>query len=101
MNKTLKVKTLDLDKRLFWDVEYKAESAKDYPEFIVERVIQRGTGHDLGLIIDYYGYDKVRQSLINNHKFSDTTKNFLKIYFNLTDQDLCSLRPFTQKLWKY
>ena len=101
MKKTPKVKTLDLDKRLFWDVKFDPKTAQEYPEFIVERVIQRGNGHDLGLVVDFYGYQKVRESLFHNHRFSDVTKNFLKIYFNLTDQNLCSLRPFTQELWQY
>lgn len=96
-----KPKTLDLDKRLFWDVNYQPETVIKYPEFVVERVIQRGNAHDLGLVISYFGYDKVRQLLIHNHRFSNSTKNFLKIYFNLTDQDLCSPRPLTQVLWQY
>ena len=94
-------KKLDLDKRLFWDVDYTSSTADEYPEFVIERVIQRGNGHDIRLLIGYYGYEKIRQSLINNPRFSDITKNFLKIYFNLTDKDLRSPKPSNPTLWKY
>ena len=91
----------DLDPRLFWDVDYSPKTIINYPEFTVERVIYRGSVTDYKEIINYYGKARIKKLLKNNDRFSPETKSFIKIYFNLTDTDLCSLRPSFPKLWNY
>ena len=91
----------DLDPKLFWDVMYTKNSIKDYPVFVVQRVIERGSQVDFGKIINYYGKDKIKEYLMHNSQLNPKNKAFIKTFFKLTDQDLCSLRPSFPKLWIY
>ena len=91
----------DLDPKLFWDVKYTKTSMQKYPMFVVQRVIERGSQADFGKIIKYYGKDKIREYLKHNSQLNPKNKAFVKTFFNLSDQDLCSLRPSFPQLWIY
>jgi hypothetical protein len=90
-----------LDPKLFWDVKYTPSSIKKYPAFVLERVLQRGSNQDFAKVLSYLGKEQAKNVLLHNDRFSPETKAFIKIYFNLTDKDLCSLRPSFPKLWEY
>jgi hypothetical protein len=99
MSKPKSKPPIHLDPKLFWDVEYSEASLINYPEFVIERVIQRGSVKDFGKIIKYFGKPKIREYLITKDNFSPIQKSFVKSYFNLTNQDLRSQRPSFPKLW--
>jgi hypothetical protein len=99
--KPKKVKTLNLPKRLFWDVDYDKIDWDDKWFWVIERVIQRGDMADFSQIFHYYGRVKVKQIYKESRRLSPRQYSFGKIYFNLTDQDLCITTQSYPKLWIY
>ena len=84
---------LNLDKRIFWDVDYsKIDWEKNAP-FVIVRVFERGDIEDIRQVRRYYGDDKLRDSL--------TTAKWLRlqtIYFAcaLLNNNLSDYRCYTQ-----
>jgi hypothetical protein len=91
----------NLDPKLFWDVTYSQDSVKKYPEFVIERVIERGSQKDFSKILKYYGKNNIRQFLLHNARFNPKNKAFIKAFFHLNDSDLCSHKPSFPQLWVY
>jgi hypothetical protein len=101
--KPKKIKTLNLPKRLFWDVEYDKIDWNDKWFFVIERVIQRGDMSDFGQIFHYYGRVKVKFVVQDARYFDTQTLNFIKNYFNLKESQIkCySTPPSVKALWQY
>jgi hypothetical protein len=100
-SKVKKIKTLNLPKRLFWDVEYDKIDWNEKWFFVIERVIQRGDMSDFSQIFHYYGRVKIKQIYKLSRRLSPKQYSFGKTYFNLTDQDLCITTQSYPKLWIY
>jgi hypothetical protein len=101
--KIKKVKTLNLPKRLFWDVEYDKIDWDDKWFWVIERVIQRGDMSDFGQVFHYYGRVKVKFVAKDAKYFDTRTLNFLKDYFKLQKSQIkCySTPPSVRALWPY
>jgi hypothetical protein len=94
---------MDLDKSLFWDIEYDLVDYEKYSQFIINRVLLRGTLKDWQEIKNYYGLERIKQEIIQMKYLDDRTLNFCSIYFNLLKTDFkCYNTPqSTRELWNY
>ena len=52
-----------ISKRTFWDVDISEHDFKDSSEWIIARVFDRGTLTEVLSIINYYGFDFVKEAL--------------------------------------
>lgn len=54
-----------LKKRIFWDTDECAISdlIKTAPEFCIPRIFERGTDEEINNMIDYYGFEEVKDML--------------------------------------
>ncbi len=52
-----------ISKRTFWDVDISEHDFKDSSEWIITRVFDRGTLTEVLSIINYYGFDFVKEAL--------------------------------------
>jgi hypothetical protein len=52
-----------IPKRTFWDVEISESLFKDYYEWVITRVFDRGTLDEVYSIINYYGFEFVKKVL--------------------------------------
>lgn len=57
--------TIALSQRTFWDVDITEADLKNSPEWIINRVFDRGSLEEVLWTINHYGFDFVQQSLTN------------------------------------
>lgn len=53
----------ELPKILFWDIPGQTPDYKNHPEWVIQRVFERGTMEDIAEIIIYYGEKEVKEVL--------------------------------------
>lgn len=59
------MKTLpQISKRTFWDVDIDEQDFKDASAWVITRVFDRGTLDEVFSIINYYGLDFVKKTLV-------------------------------------
>ena len=64
---------LQLNRRLFWDVNFDTLDYDKKASFIIERVFERGDVPDIRACRRYYGDEKISQALTNARWLSLTT----------------------------
>jgi hypothetical protein len=102
MNKAQKVKTLDLDKRLFWDVELPTSEQYDsHYFFVIERVLMCGKTSDFAKILDYYDQQKIQEVVIKSRQLSNRARNFYGCFLKINKNLLCTSERSNQTLWHY
>jgi hypothetical protein len=68
---------------LFWDVDPATINLDAHRQFIIARVVERGTLSDVRAVWDYYGSEVVKTSLLNAADLSKKTISFFAHQFNL------------------
>ena len=68
---------------LFWDVDSATVDPETHQQFIVPRVMDRGTLADVNAVWDYYGEEPVKQTLLNAAVLSAKTISFFANQFGL------------------
>ena len=68
---------------LFWDVDPSGINPETHQQFIIPRVMERGTLADVKTVWDYYGNEAVKSALLNASALSIKTISFFANQFNL------------------
>lgn len=79
-----KVLTDQLSAFLFWDVDPSGINPETHRQFIIPRVMERGTRTDVRVVWDYYGSETVKSALLNAADLSAKTISFFANQFNLS-----------------
>ena len=79
---------------LFWDVAISSLDSKRHAQAIIERVIERGSWEEIKEVVNYYGKEKVTQTLRQARWLSDKTMHFASGYFMIPLEEM---RCYTQK----
>jgi hypothetical protein len=53
----------NLPKVLFWDIQRQAPDYENHPEWVIQRVLERGSMDDIAEVILFYGKEKVKEVL--------------------------------------
>ncbi len=102
MSKSTKIKTLDLDKRLFWDVEYPSAEQFDFHYFfVIERVLMRGKSQDFAKVLSYYTRSQIKEVVIKSRQISNSTRSFFGTFLKINKNQLCIPERSNQTLWHY
>ena len=72
-----------LSEYLFWDVVPSAIDPETHKQFIIPRVMDRGTPSDVKAVWDYYGEEKIKQTLLSAATLGRKTVAFFANQFNL------------------
>ena len=72
-----------LSEYLFWDVNLSEINPETHRQFIIPRVMDRGTLADVRAVWDYYGNEKIKQTLLNTATLGRKTVAFFANQFNL------------------
>jgi hypothetical protein len=68
---------------LFWDVDAKAVDPKKHADFIIERVMERGSHEEVRATWAYYGAKKIKDSLLEAPALSPRTIAFFANQFDI------------------
>ena len=77
----------NLDKRIFWDVEFEKLDYELYANFIIERVFERGDVEDIRQVRRFYGDEKVKFALTNAKWLSKVTLSLAKAVLGNNNED--------------
>jgi len=56
---------MNLDRKLFWDVDYDKLDWEKYASWVIVRVFERGDVDDIRQVRRHYGNEKISDSLLN------------------------------------
>jgi len=79
---------------LFWDIDFLKIDFYTQKNFIIPRVMDRGTKKDVNLIWNFYGEKSIMESLIKARFLEDKTIYFFANLFSIGPQ---SFRAFQYK----
>ena len=90
----MKSKTLtdQLSAFLFWDVDPSGINPDLHRQFIIPRVMERGTLADVKAVWDYYGSESVKNALLNAIDLSAKTVSFFANQFHLSREAFRAFR---------
>ena len=86
-----------LSQQTFWDVNIAELSFEDSPDWIIERVFDRGSLDEVISVVNYYGKENVKKTIQTVPTYLPNHTNLLaKALFNLNFSDFKCLekRPF-------
>jgi len=75
-------------KELFWDVDYKSLDEEENKQIIIERVLNYGNLEEFKSIVNYYGYDVIRQVVYKVGYLDPKTLEFVTSFLNIDKEDL-------------
>ena len=81
-----------LSKQAFWDVDMDKIDYEKHAVHVVEKVIERGKAEDFKTILEFYGFDKLRDLALQAHWLSDISINFCCTLFKVKPTDLNATR---------
>lgn len=83
---------------LFWDIDLTELDSQSNKAFIVKRILGMGDRSDLHWAIKFYGMNFLREIFLKSvNQLDAKSRNFWKLYFNISDQTLCTLKQSTSK----
>lgn len=90
-------------KSLFWDVDQNSFDADQHARFIVERVITRGRLSDWKKLLKYYGFERIKEEVLNIRYLDKLSLNFCSIFFDVPKSEFrCYKQPQSiQALWMF
>ena len=93
----------NIQKRVFWDVDYDTLDFEKDKFYIIEKVINHGVGSDFIGLVNYYGKATIKQEIVKSTHFKKETLNFICFYFHLSLKDFpCyNLRQSIPQQWSY
>ena len=87
-------KILHLSRTAFWDIDLNKFDAEMYPDYTIVRVLERGTEEDISEIIQYFGTDRIINTLSNAKHLQPRAIALGEKLFGLTaSQFACSKQP--------
>ena len=79
---------LPLRKELFWDIDFSKLDAEIHKTHIVQQVLNLGTLKEFHVLMDHYGFDRVKETVKGVGYLDPKTLSFVLWYFNLEKSDL-------------
>lgn len=80
---------------LFWDVDLSRLDSQQHPNFIIERVAERGNLEEMRLVWDYYEHDRIEQALLAARGLTPKTIAFFANQFGKPPEAFRSYRQDT------
>ncbi len=86
-----------LSKHLFWDCNIDRLDPNIDKKLILERVFSRGTENDEREVLNYYGRDTIKDTVLDIKYFDKKTLNYLSIVLNVPKENFrCYKRSLSE-----
>lgn len=73
----------DISRYLLWEVDTAQLDAEKHAQFIIGRVVMKGTLNDWFEIKRYYGLERIKAEMLDIRYLDKLTLSFLSVYFNI------------------
>jgi hypothetical protein len=92
-----------LNKTYFWDVNPATLQAESSGKLIIERVMNLGNRFEIKLILEYYGLEEVKNTLVNLNYIDPKTLNFISLLLRIPKAKFkCYTRKqLTSRHWSF
>ena len=92
-----------LSKQAFWDTNMASIDYRKNARFVVEKVVERGTHQDFINLLNFYGFEDVRQLVLKANWLSDVSINFCCTLFGVkpTDFKCYEKKQLNQQHWSF
>ena len=94
---------MNLPRHLFWDIDLNTLDYNYHAQFIINRVIERGSIENWKTIKNYYGLEMVKEEILNMRSLHPKTLAFFSTYFKIkkTNFRCYTTKQLSQKHWIY
>jgi hypothetical protein len=95
--------TLNISKKLFWDIDLSNFDNIRNKRLIIERVFSMGDLTDIKILIQFYGVETIKQEIINAGYLDNKTLSWVSDFFNIskTKFKCFSKKQSNQVHWNY
>ncbi len=83
MEITFNNKTIDINERIFWDLNKSSIDPDKHKAIIIERVLTRGTLEEFWMLVHVYGEDVIIEQCKNMPNLDALSLNFIAKTFNV------------------
>jgi hypothetical protein len=85
-----------LNRRLFWEIDFDKLNVDEKKQYVIERVLERGSLSQFKALINYYGRNEVAKAVKFARSLDALNHNFCSIYFDIPKEEF---RCYTWKQW--
>lgn len=82
------------NKSLFWEANLDTMDPQKHSQYVIERVLERGTWNDLKELAAYYGIPLIKTAIKKARWLDAKTMHFVSVYFEIP---LHELRCYKQR----
>jgi len=93
----------NFSKEVFWDVNYNKIDWDRNASFVIDRIILEGFWEDWIKLVQFYGFDKIKESVIKSRYLDKKSLSFCSAIFNIPIENFrCyTMREFSPKVWEF
>lgn len=94
---------LKLRPSLFWDVNVEEVDLQKHRSSVIERITTRGRWNEFKAILEFYGKDTVKNTLLNARYLDKRTLSFCSLIFDtpITEFRCYKLAQLNPEHWNY
>lgn len=87
-------KISDFSEYLFWDIDVSKFDADKHASQLIHKVVEYGQLSDWNNLLQLYGKERIKETVVNLRSLSSVTLSFLAFYFKIQPEDF---RCYTHK----
>ena len=88
---------VEIDKNLFWDVNFRKLDYKKNASFIIKRILLFGDKEDYDILKKRYSYEEIKKAASKISYPDKKNANFWSFIFNLPNNKKCAKKLSIQK----
>jgi hypothetical protein len=74
--------SLQLRPSLFWDTNVQSIDLEQHKKSVIERTLMRGTKEEFDLVLKYYGWETVKETVVTARYLDKYSLSFCSVLFN-------------------
>lgn len=91
--------------KYFWDVDFSKLDKKNYPSFIIERILEYGDKRAIKWLFKYFKKFELKEALEKRRNISPLSANYWSLILNIPGNKISCLQKQSQnklqKTWPY
>jgi len=93
---------IEINKQLFWDVDFKKLDVDKYPDFVIGRILGYGNEAAVKWLFNHFKKNQIKQTLLTQRGIPRKKANFWALALDVPKNKVTSLnKQFQSKIWPY